>query len=178
MLELEGHNLIRADHPSNIKEVGTYIYYKESLPVRIIKLPYFKKTLLLGIGYINQKVIVSVIYRYPGQNNDNFCLFISNFQHLISDINKRKPSLYVITGHFNVRYSSWWSNGIGTTEGLKLYTLTSTNGFDQLINEPTYIQTKSSSCIGLIFTDQPKSISKFWSTCIFTSKLLSSSGTL
>ena len=31
-----------------------------------------------------------------------------------------------------------------------------TNGVSQLTNEPTYLQTSNSSCIDLIFTDQPK----------------------
>ena len=38
---------------------------------------------------------------------------------------------------------------------MKLFSLTSTNGFSQLINEPTHTQTNSSSCIDLIFTNQP-----------------------
>ena len=44
---------------------------------------------------------------------------------------------------------------INTTEGSKLFPLTSSNEFPQLINEPTHIQTSSSSCIDLIYTDQP-----------------------
>ena len=36
-----------------------------------------------------------------------------------------------------------------------MFSLTSSNGFPQLINEPTHIQTSSSSCIVLIFTNQP-----------------------
>ena len=35
-----------------------------------------------------------------------------------------------------------------------MFSLTSSNGFSQLLNEPAHIQT-SSSCIDLIFTDQP-----------------------
>ena len=101
-----------------------------------------------------KKVIISVIYRFPSQSNDDLDSFISNFQHLLSNINKRKPSLLVISGDFNAKFSSWWSNDISTIEGSKLYTLTSTKGFDQLINEPTRIQTKSSSRIDLMFTDQ------------------------
>ena len=31
----------------------------------------------------------------------------------------------------------------------------SSNGFSQLIHEPTHIQSNSSSCIDLVFTDQP-----------------------
>ena len=38
---------------------------------------------------------------------------------------------------------------------LKLPSLTSANGVSQLINEPMHLQTSNSSCIDLIFTDQP-----------------------
>ena len=38
LLEIDGHILVRADHPNNIKRGGVYIYYKESLPVRVITL--------------------------------------------------------------------------------------------------------------------------------------------
>ena len=74
---------------------------------------------------------------------------------LLNDINNHKPSLSVVTGDFNSRCSSWWSNDINTTEGLKLLSLTSSNGFTQLIHEPTHLQASSSSCIDLVFTDQP-----------------------
>ena len=36
-----------------------------------------------------------------------------------------------------------------------MFSLTSWNGFPQLINEPTHIHASSSSCIDLILTDQP-----------------------
>ena len=76
-------------------------------------------------------------------------------EKLLSDINKRKPSLSVITGDFNARSSYWWCKDINTTEGSNLFSLTSSNGFSQLINEPMHIQANSSSCIDLILTDQP-----------------------
>ena len=74
---------------------------------------------------------------------------------LLNEINNRKPFLSVITGDFNSRCSSWWSNDINTTEGLKSFSLTSSNGFNQIIDEPTHILGKSTSCIDLIFTNQP-----------------------
>ena len=74
---------------------------------------------------------------------------------LLDEINNRKPSLSVIAGDFNARCSSWWSNDINTTEGLKLFSSASSNGLTQIIKEPTHIQANSSSCIDLIFTDQP-----------------------
>ena len=105
--------------------------------------------------YSNKNVIVSVIYRSPSQNNGEFDLFLSNFKKLLNDMNERKPFLSVITGDFNARSSSWWSEDIYTIEESKLFSLTSSNGFSQLINEPTHIQTGSSSCTDLIFNNQP-----------------------
>ena len=155
LIEIEGYKLIRADHPDNIKRGGVCIYYKESLPIRVISTPYLKEALLLEMDYNNKKVMISVIYRSPSQTNDEFDTFLSNLQLLLNDINYRKPSLSVVTGDFNSRCSSWWSSDINTTEGLKLFSSTSSNGFYQLIHDPTHIQANSSSCIDLVFTDQP-----------------------
>ena len=46
------------------------------------------------------------------------------------------------------------SDDINTKEGLQLFSVTFSNGFSQLINEPTNIQANISSCIDLTFTDQ------------------------
>ena len=151
---IEGYKLIRTDHPDNIKRGGVCIYYKESLPVQIINQHYLKEALLLEMSYNNKKVIVSVIYRSPSQNTDEFDSFLSNFENFLNDINKRKPSLSVVTGDFNSRSSSWWSKDANAIEGLKLFSLTFSNGLSQLINKPTHIQTNNASCIDLIFNDQ------------------------
>ena len=105
--------------------------------------------------YNNKKVIVSVIYCSLSQNNSEFDLFLFNVEKLLSDINEHKQFLSVITGDFNTRSSSWWSMEIDTTEGSKLFSLTSSNGFSQLINEQKHIQRISYFCIDLIFTNQP-----------------------
>ena len=102
----------------------------------------------------NKKVIVYVIYRSPSQNNCKLDSFLTDFNHLLSEINKCKPSS-VITGDFNARSPAWWTKDVHTTEGSKLFSLTSSNGFSQLIGKPTHIQTNSSSYIDLVFTDQP-----------------------
>ena len=68
---------------------------------------------------------------------------------LLNDINNPKPSLSVITGDLNSRCSSWWSDDINNKEGLKLFSLTSSNGFSQLINGLTHIQVNSCSCINI-----------------------------
>ena len=144
LLEIDGYNLIHADHPDNIKRGGVCIYYKESLPVRVLNLTYLKEALLLEMIDNNKKIIVSVIYRSPSQNNHEFNSFLSSFEQLLSEISKCKPTVSIITGDFNARSSSWWSNDTNTLAGTNLYSLTSSNNFSQLINEPTHIQRNSS----------------------------------
>ena len=73
--------------------------------------------------------MVSVTYHSPNQTNDELEAVLSNFQKFLNDINNRNPSLSVITGDFDLRCSSWWSDDINTKEGLKLLLLTSSNGF-------------------------------------------------
>ena len=73
-LELEGYKLVRADHP-NVKRGGVCIYYKESLPVRVINLPYLQEALLLELNDQNKKIIISSLYRSPSQNSEEFGSF-------------------------------------------------------------------------------------------------------
>ena len=153
--EIHEYNLIRADHPNNINRGGVCVYYKESLPVQVIGLTYFKEALLLIITDNNKNIIVSVIYFSPSQNNSEFDSFLSNLEQLLGDISKCIPIVSVITGGFDGRSLSLWSEDINNSKGTKLYLLISSNEFSQLINEPTRIQTNSSSSIDLVFTDQP-----------------------
>ena len=101
-------------------------------------------------------MIVSVIYFSPSHSNNEFEVFLYYMEKLLSDRNKCKPSLSVIADDYNARSSYWWCKDINAKEGANLYSLTSSNGFYQLINEPTHIQVNSSSCIDLLLTDQPK----------------------
>lgn len=90
--------------------------------------------MFLEMSYNDKKIIASVFCHSLSQNNVDFESFISPFEQLLNDKNKRKQSLSVITGAFNVRSSYCWSNDINTTEGSKLFSLTSSNEFPQLRN--------------------------------------------
>ena len=101
-----------------------------------------------------KKMIVSVIYCSSNQNNREFDSFLLDFEKLLSNITTRKSTVSIITGDYNARSSSWWSDDINTSEGTNLYSLTSSTGFSQLITKPTHVQSNSYSCINLLFTDQ------------------------
>ena len=61
----------------------------------------------------------------------------------------------LVTGDFNARNSSWWKNDYITREGNEIESLTCSYGLSQLISDPTHILQNSSSCIDLIFMNQP-----------------------
>ena len=63
--------------------------------------------------------------------------------------------MLLVTGDFNMRTSSWWSDDIDTIKEMRLESITSYYGLYQIINEPTHILSSSASFIGLIFTNQP-----------------------
>ena len=71
-LSLEGYNLIRADHPKNIKQDGVCIYYQETLPVKTIQINYLPVCQVCEVNYENKKIFIVTLYRSPSQINDEF----------------------------------------------------------------------------------------------------------
>ena len=95
------------------------------------------------------------IYWTPSQSNNEYDTFLLNFEQLLTYVNSIKSHVFSVTGDFNVRSSSWWSDDVDTVEGMRLGSITSYYGLDQIINEPTHILPTSASCIDLIFINQP-----------------------
>ena len=158
-LILDGYKLIRSDHPRDIKRGGALIYYKETLPIKFLNISNLGECLICEILYENKKCFVVSLYRSPSQNIDEFDSFMRDFEHIISSINNpNNPSLILIVGDFNARLSSWKADDPDTFEGIEIGNLTSSYGLVQIISDPTHILPNSSSCIDLIFTNQPNMI--------------------
>ena len=98
---MEGYNLIRADHPDNIKR-GVCLYFKKSLAVRKIELFHITECLLceVHVGFI----IFS--YHSPSQTISQFDYFLSSFEKLFDDVQILQPAFTVILGDFNARSKS------------------------------------------------------------------------
>ena len=81
--------------------------------------------------------------------------FLSGFEQLLINVEGFKPNFTVPLGDYNSRSRSWWASDTSTLERMQLDALNSSYGLQQLVNEPTHILPSSSSCIDIIFTDQP-----------------------
>ena len=95
------------------------------------------------------------MYRSPSQSSIEFESFLSGFEDMLSSLLSLKSQFTVILGDFNARSSTCWSNDITNINGTLIDSLTTTHGFKQLISDATHILPLSTSCIDLIFTDQP-----------------------
>ena len=157
-IQLDDYNLLRAGHPSNSKRGGVCIFYKETLGVRIVKSLSFNECIICEVSIQNSKGYVGVVYRSPSQNIFEFENFLSKFEKVLSDTTFCNSLFTIILGDFNARSSVWWTRDKTTIEGTQLESLTSVYGFHQLISQPTHLLPQTSSCIDLIFTDQPNLI--------------------
>ena len=146
--------MICADHPKNIKQGGVCIYYRETLPVKIIQLNYLPECLVCEFNYDNKKIFIVTLYRSPSQPTDEFDEFLRGFEGVIDYINQCNPYFALLTGDFNARCNRWWENDSNNTEGVSIDNLTSPYGLKQLIAEPTHFLPTSSSCIDLLSANQ------------------------
>ena len=155
-LNFPGYKLVRADYPGNVKRGGVCIYFKESLSIRFLVVPSnLDEWLLCELSYKNKRCFIATLYHSPSQSREEFEKFLSNFEILIKTISNQKDAISVIMGDFNARSSNWCKYDISNNEGVQIDSITSIHGLKQLIYEPTHIIFNSSSCIDLIFTNQP-----------------------
>ena len=128
-IELNGYNLIRADHPSNTKRGGVCIFYKETLALHIVNSLNFNECIVCEVSIQNSKGYIVVIYRSPSQNTIESESFLPNCEKLLNYITSNNGLFNIIVGDFNARSSVLWTKNITTTEGTQLESLTSVHGF-------------------------------------------------
>ena len=146
--------MIRSNHPSNTNRGGVCIYYKSSLPLRVINIGYLDEFFSFELQ-IGDKIFNFVpLYRSPSQSQDDFETFADNFEMTLEVLAQKNPFLLTAIGHFNANSSNWYNKGKTSFEGNTIENVTSQLGLHQIINEPTHILPIFSSCIDLIFTSQ------------------------
>ena len=137
------------DHPSNTKRGGVCLYYKCSLPLKVIDLSYLQKYINFEVKIDGKTCNLVSLYRSPSQTKDEFENFIKNLELNLEHIANKNAFLIVVLGDFNARMQGWFQNHITTFEGCKIDIATFQFGLSQIIKEPTHILSNSGSCIDL-----------------------------
>ena len=138
-LETPGYDLIRGDHPSNSKRGGVCVYYRNSLPLKILDIFYLQECIVFDLKIGNKFFKIVSLYRSPNQSQDEFETFINNFELILDKLFETNPFLVIALGDFNTKLSQRYKNDQTTTEGSKIANLTSQYVLKQLINELTHI---------------------------------------
>ena len=154
-LEIPRYNLVRENYPSNSKRGGVCVYYKSSLPFRVINVKYFQESISFELRIGGKCCRFSCLYRSPSQTQDEFEAFLKNFELTLDKIHENNPFMPIVLGDFNAKSNNWCKADITSLEGSRIDTIANSYGLNQLIQGPTHILNSSSSCIDLIFTSQP-----------------------
>ena len=102
-LDFSGYNLVHSDHPPNSKRCGVCIYYKETLPLRVINVNYLNECIRFELK-IGEKLCSFIsLYRSPSQKQDEFDKFRNDLELNLDLAIQNNPYLVVILGDINVK---------------------------------------------------------------------------
>ena len=133
-METPSYDSFRADHPSNTKRGGGCIYYRKSLPLKILNILYLHQCINSEIrlgGKLNWPVS---LYRSPSQSQDDFESFANSFELNIDIITADNKFLTVVLGDFNAKSNLWFICNKTTYEGSKVDVIPPTFQLQQIIN--------------------------------------------
>ena len=161
-INIPGYNLLRCNHPSNLKRAGVCMFYKEYLPInRHDDLCTLTECIVTELNLGKKSVFFTLSYRSPSQTTDETEVYSQNLNLTLTNVDALSPFCHVLIGDFNARSSSWWTGDITTRVGRESEALTSTSGYSQLIDKPTHFFNGGSSCIDLIFCNKPEFVLEY-----------------
>ena len=101
-LEMAGYNLLREDHQSNSTCGGVCVYYKSSIPFRVINAKYLQESISFELRIGGKCCKFSCLYRSPSEMQDEFETFLKNFELTLDKIHESN-SFMTVLGDFNAK---------------------------------------------------------------------------
>ena len=120
---------------------GVCLYYKDHIPFkRRSDLELLDEAIVIEINLNRKNIIFMLVYRSPSQSATEFQNFMGKLSMFYDKTSGENPSTIVITGDLNARSHLFWDEEkIQTSEGKILGEFCTSNGLDQIIDEPTHI---------------------------------------
>ena len=151
---LPSYNIVGGGNLSNTKKNGVCIYFKNSLPLKVLDIQLLQESNNFEIKISDKTCNFISLYRFPSQSKDEFGCFADNLELNLDSIALRNPYLIVVLGDCNTETKGWYHLGITSYEGTRIDGITSQFGLEQLIHELTLITGERSLYIDLIFAYQ------------------------
>ena len=105
-LEIPGYNIIRKDQLSNTKRGEVCVYYKNTLPFKIINIKYLQECITFEIRIGRKCCKFICLYRSSSQTNDKLESFLKTFELTFDKIDKDNPFMIPELGYFNGKSKS------------------------------------------------------------------------
>ena len=90
-LERAGYDLVRKDHPTNSKRGGVCVYYKSSLPFRVINIKYLQASISFELRIGGECCKFNYLYRSPNKTQYEFETFLKNLELILDKIHENNP---------------------------------------------------------------------------------------
>ena len=108
--DIDGYKLLRSDHPSNTERGGVCIYYRSSLPLRVININYLNECIVFDIKLGDKICNFIVLYRSSSQSSDEFETFSKNLELTIDRVMQNTPYMMVLLGDLNAKCTNWYKH--------------------------------------------------------------------
>ena len=148
------YNVVRVDYPSNIKKGGASIYFKNSLPLKVLDIQLLQKCNNFEKKFADKACNFNFLYRSLCQSKYKFECFADNLEIILDSVAFRNPYLIFVLGNVNAQAKGWYPLGKTTYEGTRTDGITSQFRLEQLIHEPTHIIGERFPCIDLVCAPQ------------------------
>ena len=138
-----------------LKKGSVYIFYKTTLSSKVLS-SYFLQECVNFEVFIKNKICQFIhLCRSPSQSQDEFYDFLTNLDLDHSfNINHFSP----LIDDFNAKSNKWLEGDRSSIDGSSIDFLISQFELSPINKEPTHVLENSSSCIYLIFTNQPDTL--------------------
>ena len=106
-VEIPGYNMYHADHPSNCKRGGIFIFYKTTILSTILNISNLNECINFQVSIANKLCRFIHLYRSPRQTHDEFQMFRSNLELNLDSSSSCNPFLTLPIGEFNAKSKQW-----------------------------------------------------------------------
>ena len=110
------------------------------MPLRVLDIQYLNECINFELKIGDKLCNVIALYRAPSQSQDNFEMFIDNFELNLETFSRKSPFLLVAIGDFNAKSKFWYCNDNTTSQEKALENVWIAQfGLYQVIKEPVHI---------------------------------------
>ena len=89
MMRIYRYSIAKVDYPSITKRSGVCVYYKTSLPLKLLDIKYLQECINLELIIGDNLCSFIILYRSPSQTHDDLETFMKNFELNLDEINKK-----------------------------------------------------------------------------------------